>query len=276
MTIRFDNISKIYGQDKACTRALAMLRQNAPGDEIFQATGCQVGLRHITLEIPAGGIFCIMGLSGSGKSTLVRHINRLIEPSCGEIWVDGTNVTALGAKALRDFRQQRVSMVFQHFGLLPHLTVLQNTEYALRVRGLPPKTQHETARHWLNEVGLAGYEASYPEALSGGMRQRVGLARALASDTDIILMDEAFSALDPLIRTKLQDQLLDLQQRLRKTIVFITHDIDEALKMGHCIAILKDGELVQSGTPQTLLHRPADDYVAEFMRAAKVAPVHKQ
>ncbi|MDO5639578.1 MAG: betaine/proline/choline family ABC transporter ATP-binding protein [Neisseria sp.] len=269
-SIRLHNISKIYGQEKACAKALAMLQQHAPADEIFQATGCQVGLRSIHLEIPGGGIFCIMGLSGSGKSTLVRHINRLIEPSCGEVWVGDINVTALDAAGLRDLRQHRVSMVFQHFGLLPHLTVLQNAEYALRVRGLPPNVQHETARHWLNEVGLAEYEASYPEALSGGMRQRVGLARALAADTDIILMDEAFSALDPLIRTKLQDQLLDLQQRLGKTIVFITHDIDEALKMGGRIAILNAGGLVQAGTPQDLLDNPADDYVAEFMSAAKV------
>lgn len=269
-SIRFENISKIYGKDKACTRALAMLREDAPSDEIFQATGCQVGLRRINLDIPGGGIYCIMGLSGSGKSTLVRHINRLIEPSCGEIWACDTNVTALDERGLRAFRQQKVSMVFQHFGLLPHLTVRQNAEYALRVRGLPVNVQHETALHWLAEVGLADYADSYPEQLSGGMRQRVGLARALAADTEIILMDEAFSALDPLIRTKLQDQLLELQQRLHKTIVFITHDIDEALKMGGHIAILNAGELVQAGTPQDLLDNPANDYVAEFMRTAKV------
>ena len=195
----------------------------------------------------------------------MRHINRFIEPSCGEIWVGGTNVTALSETALRDFRQQKVSMVFQHFGLLPHLTVLQNAEYALRVRGLPMAAQHEQARYWLNEVGLSGHEESYPDALSGGMRQRVGLARALAADTDILLMDEPFSALDPLIRAKLQEQLLDLQQRLGKTIVFITHDVGEALKLGSQMAILNAGALVQSGTPQQLLEAPADDYVAEFM-----------
>ena len=199
----------------------------------------------------------------------MRHINRLIEPSCGEVWVGDTNVTALDERSLRTFRQQKVSMVFQHFGLLPHLSVLQNAEYALRVRGLPPKVQHETALHWLNEVGLADHAAAYPDQLSGGMKQRVGLARALAADTEIILMDEAFSALDPLIRTKLQDQLLDLQQRLHKTIVFITHDIDEALKMGGRIAILNAGELVQTGAPQDLLDHPANDYVAEFMQVAK-------
>ena len=264
-SIRFEHVSKIYGKEKACRKALAMLRQDAPSEDIFQATGCQVGLRRISLTIPGGGIFCIMGLSGSGKSTLVRHINRLIEPSCGEIWVGGTNVTALSETALRNFRQQKVSMVFQHFGLLPHLTVLQNAEYALRVRGLPMAAQHEQARYWLNEVGLSGHEESYPDALSGGMRQRVGLARALAADTDILLMDEPFSALDPLIRAKLQEQLLDLQQRLGKTIVFITHDVGEALKLGSQMAILNAGALVHSGTPQQLLEAPADDYVAEFM-----------
>lgn len=266
--IRFQNISKIYG--KQCKRALEMLRQDAPSDLIFKETGCQVGLRRINLDIPTGAIFCIMGLSGSGKSTLVRHVNRLIEPSCGEIWAGEVNVTALNNNDLRIFRQQRVSMVFQHFGLLPHLNVLQNAEYALRVRGLPETEQHEQARHWLNEVGLSGYEASFPDQLSGGMRQRVGLARALAADTDILLMDEAFSALDPLIRAKLQDQLLELQQRLGKTIIFITHDIDEALKMGGRLAILNAGELVQSGTQQDLLNHPADDYVAEFMRSRRL------
>ena len=264
-SIRFEHVSKIYGKEKACRKALAMLRQDAPSEDIFQATGCQVGLRRISPTIRGGGIFCIMGLPGSGKSTLVRHINRLIEPSCGEIWVGGTNVTALSETALRNFRQQKVSMVFQHFGLLPHLTVLQNAEYALRVRGLPMAAQHEQARYWLNEVGLSGHEESYPDALSGGMRQRVGLARALAADTDILLMDEPFSALDPLIRAKLQEQLLDLQQRLGKTIVFITHDVGEALKLGSQMAILNAGALVQSGTPQQLLEAPADDYVAEFM-----------
>lgn len=174
-SIRFEHVSKIYGKEKACRKALAMLRQDAPSEDIFQATGCQVGLRRISLTIPGGGIFCIMGLSGSGKSTLVRHINRLIEPSCGEIWVGGTNVTALSETALRDFRQQKVSMVFQHFGLLPHLTVLQNAEYALRVRGLPMAAQHEQARYWLNEVGLSGHEESYP------MRSPAACANASAS-----------------------------------------------------------------------------------------------
>ncbi|HDR1124649.1 ATP-binding cassette domain-containing protein [Pasteurella multocida] len=265
--ITFKNISKIYG--KACHQALALLNENASNSDIFQATGCQIGLRNINLQINGNGIFCIIGLSGSGKSTLVRHINRLIEPSSGEVWVCDTNVTALNSNDLRKFRQTRVSMVFQHFGLLPHLTVQQNVAYALKVRGMSNKEQKEQAEYWLNEVGLAGYERAYPAQLSGGMRQRVGLARALTADTDIILMDEAFSALDPLIRIKLQDLVLNLQQRLNKCIVFITHDIDEAIKMGNQIAILNAGELIQVGTPQELLQKPTNNYVAQFMQTAK-------
>ncbi len=199
----------------------------------------------------------------------MRHINRLIEPTCGRIQACDIDVTALDARGLREFRRSRVSMVFQHFGLLPHLTVMQNTCFGLRVRGLSAKEQRERACHWLREMELADMADSYPEQLSGGMRQRVGLARALTADTDIILMDEAFSALDPLIRIRLQDTVLALQQRLGKTIVFITHDIDEALKMGSRLAILNAGELVQVGTPQELLDHPANDYVAEFMRTAR-------
>jgi len=268
--IVFEDVSKIYGdRPRQVQEAMALLRQNVPSDEIFARTGCRVGLRHISLEIPSGGIFCVIGLSGSGKSTLVRHINRLIEPSCGRIQACDTDVTALDARGLREFRRARVSMVFQHFGLLPHLTVMQNTCFGLRVRGLSAKEQRERACHWLREMELADMADSYPEQLSGGMRQRVGLARALTADTDIILMDEAFSALDPLIRIRLQDTVQALQQRLGKTIVFITHDIDEALKMGNRLAILNAGELVQVGTPQELLDHPANDYVAEFMRTAR-------
>ena len=268
--IVFEDVSKIYGdRPRQVQEAMALLRQNVPSDEIFARTGCRVGLRHISLAIPSGGIFCVIGLSGSGKSTLVRHINRLIEPSCGRIQACDIDVTALDARGLREFRRARVSMVFQHFGLLPHLTVMQNTCFGLRVRGLSANEQRERACHWLREMELADMADSYPEQLSGGMRQRVGLARALTADTDIILMDEAFSALDPLIRIRLQDTVLALQQRLGKTIVFITHDIDEALKMGNRLAILNAGELVQVGTPQELLDHPANDYVAEFMRTAR-------
>ena len=267
--ISLRGISKIYG--KHSRQALSLLAQGVGNSTILRQTGCQVGLYDINLNVQAGEIFCVMGLSGSGKSTLVRHINRLIEPSCGTVEVGGINVTALDEAGLRRFRRRNVSMVFQHFGLLPHLTVLQNAEYALRVRGLPPQEQAEQAAYWLNEVGLSGYEHSYPDQLSGGMRQRVGLARALAADTDIVLMDEAFSALDPLIRQKLQQQVLSLQSRLNKTIVFITHDIEEAMLMGNRIAMLNAGRLVQVGTPEQLRAQPADDYVAEFMQAGKAA-----
>lgn len=263
-------VSKIYGTSPQQERqALQMLEAGEPADVIFGRTGCQVGLRNIDLDIPAGGIFCIIGMSGSGKSTLVRHVNRLIDPSCGEIRVCGTDVLALDDAGLQKFRRERISMVFQHFGLMPHMTVLQNTSLALRVKGLPEAEQRERAMHWLNEMELADQADSYPDQLSGGMRQRVGLARALTADTGILLMDEAFSALDPLIRIRLQDLVLALQQRLNKTILFITHDIDEALKMGNHIAILNAGELVQHGTPDELMNNPVNDYVAEFMSVAR-------
>jgi glycine betaine/proline transport system ATP-binding protein len=214
-----------------------------------------------------------MGLSGSGKSTLVRHFNRLIDPSAGEIVIDGKNILSLNTAGLREFRRHRVSMVFQNFGLLPHATVLENAAYALRVRGERHDAANEKARTWLGKVGLDGYADKFPDELSGGMRQRVGLARALAADTEVLLMDEAFSALDPLIRTEMQDQLLELQRTLNKTIVFITHDLDEALRLGTQIAILRDGELVQQGTPEDIVRFPANDYVRRFVerRAERVA-----
>lgn len=269
-------VSKIYGDNPAREKqTLHMLKAGEPADVILNKTGCQVGLRNIDLEIPEGGIYCIIGMSGSGKSTLVRHINRLIDPTCGEIHVDGTNVLALDDAGLQRFRREHISMVFQHFGLMPHMTVLQNTAFALRVRGMAEAEQRDRAMHWLNEMELADQADNYPDQLSGGMRQRVGLARALTADTDIILMDEAFSALDPLIRIRLQDVMLELQQRLHKTIVFITHDIDEALKMGSHIAILNAGELVQAGTAQSLIDHPANDYVAEFMRTASAVKYGK-
>lgn len=261
--IALKHISKIYGKQEK--QALAMLAQGADNATVAKSCGVNIGLFDINLTMADGEITCIMGLSGSGKSTLVRHINRLIDPSAGEVWIDNVLVTQLSLAELRAFRRQRMSMVFQHFALLPHQTVLQNTEYALRVRGENKKQRREKARYWLDEVGLANLENRYPEALSGGQRQRVGLARALAADTDIILMDEAFSALDPLIRKHLQTQLLDLQQRLKKTIVFITHDVDEAVRLGNQIAILKAGRLIQVGTATELRQAPVNDYVAEFM-----------
>ena len=262
--IEIRNVYKIFGRNS--TEAMAMARNGADKAAILERTGCSVGLNDISLTIGASRIFVIMGLSGSGKSTLVRHINRLIEPTSGEIIVDGSNVLDLKPKDLRDFRNRRVSMVFQNFGLMPHRTVLQNVVYGQRVRGLTKIDAKPIGMKWIETVGLAGYENKFPHQLSGGMKQRVGLARALAADTDVILMDEAFSALDPLIRADMQDQLLQLEKNLHKTIVFITHDLDEALRIGAQIAILKDGKLVQVGTPSEILNSPANDYVARFVQ----------
>ncbi|MCY1204478.1 Glycine betaine transport ATP-binding protein OpuAA [compost metagenome] len=256
-------VSKVFGPRP--DEALEMLRQGAGKAEVLQATGCVVGILDLSLSVGAGERFVVMGLSGSGKSTLVRHINRLVEPSSGQILVDGENVLGYGPEALREFRRHKVSMVFQGFGLLPHKTVLDNVAYGLRLRGEPKSSCLDGARFWIARVGLEGFEASLPRQLSGGMRQRVGLARALATDTDIILMDEAFSALDPLIRADMQDQLLALHQDLGKTLVFITHDLDEALLIGQRIAMLRDGRLVQVGRPEDILARPADDYVERFV-----------
>ncbi len=261
--IRLENINKVFGRQKS--KALRMLEQGAGSEEITNETECHVALRDINLSIPSNGIYCIMGLSGSGKSTLLRHINRLIDPDTGTVWVGDEDVTALSIPQLQKFRQKRIAMVFQHFGLLPHFNVQQNAEFALRVRGVPKPERAEQARYWLNEVELSGYETHYYDELSGGMRQRVGLARALAAGTDILLMDEPFSALDPLIRRKLQTLLLDLQDRLNKTIVFITHDVDEARTLGGNVALLNQGCLVQQGTLDELAANPADEYVASFV-----------
>lgn len=206
-----------------------------------------------------------MGLSGSGKSTLVRHLNRLIDPTQGQIFIDDENILKLNEKNLKDIRRKKVSMVFQSFALLPHWTVVDNAAFGLLARGMKRAEARAKALEWLDRIGLQPYANSYPDELSGGMRQRVGLARALAADTDIVLMDEAFSALDPLIRTEMQDQLLDLQSRLNKTIVFITHDLDEALRLGNNIAILRDGQVVQVGSGEDILNNPADDYVRRFV-----------
>ena len=214
-------------------------------EELLAKSGHTLGLRDISLSIDEGSIYVIMGLSGSGKSTLIRHFNRLIEPSAGQILVDGVDVVSLNKRDLETFRQKKMSMVFQRFGLFPHRTVLENAAYGLAVQGVGRAERERRARDWLEQVGLSGFEQQYPHQLSGGMQQRVGLARALATDAEILLMDEAFSALDPLIRREMQDQLLQLQAKLNKTIVFITHDLDEALRLGNRIAILKDGELVQ-------------------------------
>jgi glycine betaine/proline transport system ATP-binding protein len=262
--IEIRNIYKIFGPQPE--KWLGAAQAGMGKEELLAKSGHTLGLRDISLSIEEGSIFVIMGLSGSGKSTLIRHFNRLIEPSAGQILVDGEDVVTLRHADLEKFRQRKMSMVFQRFGLFPHYTVLQNAAYGLFVQGVERKRREETAMHWLEQVGLAGFEHQRPHQLSGGMQQRVGLARALATDAEILLMDEAFSALDPLIRREMQDHLLQLQSRLNRTIVFITHDLDEALRLGNRIAILKDGELVQQGTPEDILLSPANDYVQAFLQ----------
>ncbi|MEM0908572.1 MAG: glycine betaine/L-proline ABC transporter ATP-binding protein [Pseudomonadota bacterium] len=269
--IEVKNVTKIFGPNPK--EALAQYRAGLSKSELLEHTGHTVGLSDVTLTVEKGEIFVVMGLSGSGKSTLIRHFNRLIEPTDGQILVHGKDVLKLSTRDLKGLRRTTMSMVFQRFGLMPHRTVLQNVAYGLTIRGLTKSEREDRARHWVQVVGLAGYENQYPTQLSGGMQQRVGLARALATDAEILLMDEAFSALDPLIRSQMQDQLIELQAELGKTIVFITHDLDEALRLGDHIAILKDGRLSQVGTPPEILLNPADDYVADFVRDVNRARV---
>ena len=267
--IEVKNVFKIFGNRSK--EALALIQQHKTKDQVLAQTGCVVGVNDLSLSIGTGEIFVIMGLSGSGKSTLVRHLNRLIDPSSGQILVDGEDILDYDMPALRHFRRHKISMVFQNFGLLPHRNVLDNVAYGLKVRGESVAQCQQRALHWISVVGLQGYEQVFIHQLSGGMRLRVGLARALATDTDIILMDEAFSALDPLIRAEMQDQLLELQRTLQKTIVFITHDLDEALRIGNRIAVLKDGQLIQVGSPQEILQAPADDYVGRFVQRRRTS-----
>ena len=262
--IEIKNLYKIFGDDPQSM--MEKVRAGVTKDALNDQYNHVLGLSDINLKMPAKGIQVVMGLSGSGKSTLIRHINRLIEPTAGEVWIDGENVLAMNEKQLRNFRRNRASMVFQKFALLPHRTVMENTIYGLEIQGMPEKDAKKQAAHWIDRVGLSGYEENYPGQLSGGMQQRVGLARALATDADILLMDEAFSALDPLIRTDMQNILLDLQKELHKTIVFITHDLEEALRIGDQIAILRDGQVIQQGTPQQIVLKPQDDYIADFTK----------
>lgn len=243
--IKVENLTKIFGQ------------------EPYKQT---MAVNNVSFTVQAGEIFVIMGLSGSGKSTVLRCLNRLIEPSAGTIQVDGQDITKLESRELRLIRQQKMAMVFQQFGLLPHRTVLQNAAYGLEVRGLDKGDREELAEKSLALVGLAGWEHSYPDDLSGGMKQRVGLARALANDPEILLMDEAFSALDPLIRQELQGELLKLQQQMNKTVVFVTHDFNEAVRLADRIAFIRDGSLVQVGRPSEVIEEPADEYVAKFVK----------
>ena len=270
-TIVVDHVFKIFG-DKP-QEALELILQGADKQEIFRKTGQSIGVFDACFDIKAGEIFVIMGLSGSGKSTLVRMLNRLIEPSFGKILVDGVDIKQLSERKLRALRRKDISMVFQSFALMPHMTVLDNTAFGLELAGVPREKRRQQAELALEQVGLAGMGASYPDELSGGMQQRVGLARALASDPSILLMDEAFSALDPIIRAEMQTELLRLQEIRRRTIVFISHDLDEAMRIGDRIAIMRDGVVVQVGTPDEILRSPADDYVKSFIRGVNASTV---
>ncbi len=261
--VRLRGLYKIFGTDPKA--ALAHVKAGMGKEDLLAQHKHVLGLQDINVDMQAGEITVVMGLSGSGKSTLIRHLNRLIDPTDGEILVDGEDVMKKSEAGLRTIRQEKMSMVFQKFALLPHRTVAQNAGMALAIRGVDEETQRKEALKWLDRVGLNGYENHYPAQLSGGMQQRVGIARALTANTDIMLMDEAFSALDPLIRTDMQDLLLELQDELQKTIVFITHDLDEALKLADHLVILKDGRVVQQGEPQGILLNPCDPYIEDFV-----------
>ncbi len=263
-SIEIRGLYKIFGW--RAHELVAAVKQGLSKDDLNREYGHVLGLKDINISIPGGRITVIMGLSGSGKSTLIRHINRLVEPTAGEIIVGDTDILKFSPRELQMYRRNKTAMVFQKFALLPHRTVLDNALYGLELQGLPRGKQVETAMHWLARVGLEGYEKKYPNQLSGGMQQRVGLARALANDAEILLMDEAYSALDPLIRVDMQTVLLDLQKELKKTVVFITHDLDEALRLGDKIAILRDGQVVQQGTAQEIVLKPADDYITSFVQ----------
>ena len=264
--IELRNVFKIFGNSKRSVRAAQdAARENASREDILESTGCTVAVRDVSLQIKEGEIFVIMGLSGSGKSTLVRHFNRLIEPTAGQLLFRGRDILQLSKPELRSIRRHNIGMVFQSFALLPHKTVMENIVFGRVLRGDSRRESVADATKWLDgRIGLRGYGDKFPDELSGGMRQRVGLARALVSNPDILLMDEAFSALDPLIRCDLQDLLLEMQAELKKTVIFITHDIDEAMKLGSRIAIMKDGEVVQVGTPDEIRTNPASDYVKRF------------
>ncbi|WP_027963808.1 quaternary amine ABC transporter ATP-binding protein [Halalkalibacillus halophilus] len=258
------HVSKIFGPKPKS--AIPLIKEGKSKDEILAETGNTVGVYDATIDVNEGELFVIMGLSGSGKSTLIRCLNLLNKPTSGSIVVDGEDVVKYKTEKLKNYRQNKIAMVFQHFGLFSHRTVLGNVEYGLEIRGVSAEERREIATKNLESVGLKGWEDKYPDELSGGMQQRVGLARALANDPDILLMDEPFSALDPLIRREMQLELLDLQERLQKTIIFITHDINEAFKIGDRVAVMKDGRVVQTGAPEEILENPANEYISDFIK----------
>ncbi|MGL4248729.1 MAG: quaternary amine ABC transporter ATP-binding protein [Lactococcus garvieae] len=269
--IKIEHLTKIFG--KRVKTALAMVEQGDSKNEILRKTGASVGVYDANFEVNEGEIFVIMGLSGSGKSTLLRLLNRLIEPTSGKIFIDGEDVATLNKEDLLKVRRKTMSMVFQNFGLFPHRTILENTEYGLEVQNVPKEERRKRAEKALDNANLLDFKNQYPNQLSGGMHQRVGLARALANDPEILLMDEAFSALDPLIRREMQDELLELQAKFQKTIIFISHDLNEALRIGDRIAIMKDGKIMQIGTGEEILTNPANDYVKTFVEDVDRAKV---
>ncbi|VTR24259.1 Glycine betaine/L-proline transport ATP-binding protein ProV [Serratia fonticola] len=265
------NLYKIFGEHPE--RAFKLIDKGLTKDQLLEKTGLSLGVKNASLAIEEGEIFVIMGLSGSGKSTLVRLLNRLIEPTRGEVLIDGEDISKISDAALRTVRRNKISMVFQSFALMPHMNVLNNTAFGMELAGIPLQERQEKALDALRQVGLENYANAYPDELSGGMRQRVGLARAMANDPDILLMDEAFSALDPLIRAEMQDELVKLQAKHQRTIVFISHDLDEAMRIGDRIAIMQGGEVIQVGTPDEILNNPANDYVRTFFRGVDISHV---
>lgn len=269
--IKVKNLTKIFGRNHR--EAARLLDAGKSKDEILNKTGCTVAVNNASFSVEQGEFFVIMGLSGSGKSTLIRLLNRLIEPTTGSIMIDGKDISNLDKKALRQVRREKLSMVFQQFGLFPHRTILENAEYGLEVQDVEKSVRQKKAEDSLRMVGLGEYFDQYPHQLSGGMQQRVGLARALTNDPEVLLMDEAFSALDPLIRKEMQDELIDLQAKMKKTIIFITHDLDEALRLGDRIALMRDGSIVQIGTPEEILVNPANDYVEKFVEDVDLSKV---
>ncbi|MDD3027347.1 MAG: glycine betaine/L-proline ABC transporter ATP-binding protein [Erysipelotrichaceae bacterium] len=269
--IEVKNLFKVFGKQQ--TKALELRKAGKSKSEVLKQTGSTIGIDNVNFTVRQGEMFVLMGLSGSGKSTILRCLNRLLKPTSGSVVIDGVDITKLEKKELREFRQKHMAMVFQQFALLPHRTVLDNTLFGLEVQGKDRDQNIESAKKALEQVGLKGWENKYPHQLSGGMKQRVGLARALCSNTDILLMDEAFSALDPLIREEMQDLLLDLLADSDKTVIFITHDLNEALKIGDRVAFLKDGALIQVGTPEDIIENPADDYIRKFIQGVDLTRV---
>lgn len=269
--LKVENLYKIFGKNKQ--KAIKLIQKGYSKEKILKKLGAVVGVADVTFTCRKGEILVVMGLSGSGKSTLVRCLNRLIEPTSGKIYIDGENILEFSEKQLRELRRKKISMVFQNFALIPHKNVLENVAFALEIQGIDKRERLKKAMEKIEQVGLNGWEYSYPSNLSGGMKQRVGLARALANDPEILLMDEAFSALDPLTRKEMQDELISLQGPLKKTIVFITHDLDEALKLGDYIILMKDGKIIQKGTAEEILNNPANEYVKKFVEDVNLVKI---